>query len=352
MVVTDAVVVGTHESRARDAQQPTPCLSRVRGLRGSALSDGGLGVGHRQVINFTGRHEGAIRVHFRHRIQTVPTTAMMTSRQRNEARCGDILEASVPLALDDLPWGEPASVVLDSAVIDALVYMRDVEGFTDRDLVGFTAHRTTLADPLISRFLDVWRVEEAGHAQAIDVFLRWYGARCSVEIPPRQLPPPASAPIYERALAYVGGPVGSVVTAAHMTWGAANELLTLNGYRLLAARCGHPLLAELLRRIAAQESRHFSFYVLQAEWRLASSRLARATLRRVLTKAWTPVGVGDGYKSPDEFGRLLAFLARGEDGRRTIARMDRRFAGLPGLQGLTIYQSAAETVAAAAKANQ
>jgi hypothetical protein len=130
-----------------------------------------------------------------------------------------------------------------------------------------------------------------------------------------------------------------------MTWGAANELLTMNGYRLLADECGHPMLAELLRRIAAQESRHYSFYLLQAEWRLASSRLARFALPRFMDGAWTPVGVGEGYKTREEFQRVLEVLSRRPESERIIDRMDRRFAALPGLDRLRIYRSAASPAA-------
>lgn len=268
-------------------------------------------------------------------------------RARNESRCQRILDASRPLEVDDLPWAQSTTVALDDAVIDTLVYMRDVEGFTDSYVAGLGAHRTTLGDPLIGQFLNIWRIEEAGHANAIDRFLTWYGDNQRRPIPPRQSAPEPDVRWHERVLARVGGPVGRLAAATHMTWGAANELLTLNGYRLLADRCGHPLLADLLRRIAAQESRHFSFYLLQAEWRLASSSLARRVLRRVLTTAWTPVGVGDGYKSPEEFDRLIDYLGGTEEGRRTVARMDRRFAALPGLGGLRIFESAASGCAVA-----
>src|SRR5436190_448150 len=192
-------------------------------------------------------------------------------RARNEERCVRILDHAAPLVLDDLEWDAVGAVGLDPRVIASLVYMRDVEGFTDRDLIGLTAHRTTLGDPLIHRFLPIWRAEEAGHAAALDRYLRTYGAATRIAIPDRQLPPPAAAPLRERVVATIGGPVGRVVAAAHMAWGAANELLTLNGYRLLADRCGDPVLSELLTRIAAQEARHYSFYLLQAEWRLAHS---------------------------------------------------------------------------------
>jgi hypothetical protein len=268
-------------------------------------------------------------------------------RRRNEARCHRILTTSAPLVTDDLAWERVGGVELDAATIGTLVYMRDVEGFTDRELVGLTAHRTTLGDPLLRRFLSVWRREEAGHAEAIDTFLQRYGASRSVAVPPRQLPPPAVAPVHERVVARIGGPVGAAVATAHMAWGAANELLTLNGYRLLAARCGHPLLRELLRRIAAQEARHYSFYLLQAEWRLAASATARAVLPRLLRGTWTPVGVGEGYKSPAEFATVMTHLGSGDDGERTIDRMDRRFASLPGFGDLRIYREAMAAVAAA-----
>ena len=49
----------------------------------------------------------------------------------------------------------------------------------------------------------------------------------------------------ERTLMHVGGPVGTLVAAAHMAWGAANELLTMNGYRMLADQCDDPMLAQL-----------------------------------------------------------------------------------------------------------
>lgn len=267
-------------------------------------------------------------------------------RLRNEARCERILATAAPLQLEDLDWRSVGATEVDGPVLDALVYMRDVEGFTDRDPVGLTAHRTTLGDPIIRRFLDLWRTEEAGHTRALGRFLHHYAEERDLDIPGRQLPPPSLAPRRERVIARIGGPVGAVVAAAHMAWGAANELLTLNGYRLLAARCGHPVLSELLTRIAAQEARHYSFYLMQAEWRLSASRLARVTLPRVLAQAWTPVGIGEGYKHPSEFARLLSYLGGGVDGRRAIERMDRRFSVLPGFGELRIYRDAAAAAAA------
>lgn len=270
---------------------------------------------------------------------TQPSIAEL--RAGNEARCRRILARSELLAVDDLDWNAVGAVELDAGTVDTLVYMRDVEGFTDSYVVGLAAHRTTLADPLVREFLGVWQAEEAVHSQAIGRFLDGYAAARGVSVPLRQPSPDRPVPWHERAVSQVGGPVGSVVAAAHMAWGAANELLTMNGYRLLADRCECPLLAELLRRIAAQESRHYSFYLLQAQWRLAESRLARLVLPRVLGGAWTPVGVGDGYKSSEEFQRVMAVLTARPEGQQVIDRMDRRLSALPGFGGLRIYRRAA-----------
>jgi hypothetical protein len=260
-------------------------------------------------------------------------------RAECEARCRRLVERSALLDTDDLEWGAVGAHAVDEGVLACLVYMRDVEGFTDRDLVGVVAHPATLADPLIRTFLDAWRAEEAAHARAIDRYLALYAERRAVVLPEVQAPP-TEVPASERALLALTRPVGHVVTAAHMVWGAANELLTMHGYRLLARRCGDPVLADLLTRIAAQESRHYGFYRLQAQWRLAASPLARVVLRRIMRRSWTPVGIGEGYKAPAEFDRVLGYLAVDERGARAISTMDATFTRLPGFEGVRIYERA------------
>lgn len=269
-----------------------------------------------------------------------PTTARRV-RSNNEHRCRRILGHSALLEVDDLDWSQAAATELDPGVIDTLVYMRDVEGFTDSYVAGIGAHRTTLSDPIIADFLEVWQAEEAAHSHAIARFLDAYAEGRGLEIPPPHPSPTRVIPLYERAVAHIGGPVGKLVVAAHMAWGAANELLTMNGYRILADQCEHPMLAQLLQRIAAQESRHYSFYLLQAEWRLAESRLARHLLPKVLDGRWTPVGVGAGYKTSADFQRVLAVLTACPESERIIDRMDRRFAALPGFARLRIYRQLA-----------
>lgn len=263
----------------------------------------------------------------------IPTRAL------NEGRCERLLDRSGLLDTEGIHWAKVGSVAVEPGVLTTLTYMRDVEAFTNRYLSGLVAHPATLGDHLIRRFLHIWQAEEAAHARALDTYLRSYGERRGIEVPDVQPAPPASSS--ERWLVALTKPIGHVVTAAHMTWGAANELLTMTGYRLLAGRCGDPILADLLRRIAMQESRHYAFYRLQAEWRLSRSALARRVLPALMNRAWTPVGVGDGFKSAEEFDRVLVFLAADGEGATAIDAMDGAMRRLPGLQDTKIFARAA-----------
>ena len=266
-------------------------------------------------------------------------------RAGNEARCRRLLDKSCLLESADLAWDRVGEITVDDGALACLVYMRDVEGFTDRYLDGLAAHPATVSDPLIAEFLECWRAEEGEHARAIGRWLDAYGTARGRPLPAPQTPPPVVVTPFERAVVAATRPAGHVVVATHMAWGATNELLTLNGYRLLAQRVDDPVLTELLGRIAAQESRHYAFYLLQVEWRLAASRLARTVVRQLLRRAWTPVGVGDDFKSPEAFGAVLGYLGGAELGHRVTARMDRTISALPGLAGLRLFGGLQPTAA-------
>src|SRR5262249_45820199 len=156
--------------------------------------------------------------------------------------------------------------------------MQDIESHTViylRELLSTHA----VDDAELAGFLATWFYEETAHARVLAHFLGVAGHPVA--------PRPRTAPrtIGERIEA-IGIPVIGAAwrdfPVVHMTWGAINELTTLTGYRRLAHRAGHPVLAALLGQIMRDESRHFGFYFEQARRRLEASRLARRVTRTLV----------------------------------------------------------------------
>ena len=229
---------------------------------------------------------------------------------------------------------------LSSDALRCLRYMHDVEFHTVcylRDLLVTPAHR----DPAITTFLTMWNYEEHWHGDAIARVLEAHGEPAGEA---RVAPFRAGrrfaewrAPLVQVGLASLAG---SAFVAVHMTWGAVNEWTTQAGYARLAARTGHPVLAEVLRRIMRQEARHIEFYRAQARDRLAASGRARWLTRHALRRFWNPVGAG--VMPADEVRFVSRHLFGGDDGLEAARRIDRRIHRLPGLAGLDLLQRAGE----------
>lgn len=90
------------------------------------------------------------------------------------------------------------------------------------------------------------------------------------------------SPLVQSILANVIGPD---FIATHMTWGAINEWCTHAGYSRLIAVENHPVLTEILRRIAQQETRHIAFYNSQGRDRLDGNRRAQRITRFALRRS-------------------------------------------------------------------
>ncbi|MGH3332221.1 MAG: hypothetical protein ACRDPJ_13060 [Nocardioidaceae bacterium] len=140
------------------------------------------------------------------------------------------------------------------------------------------------------------------------------------------------APLKQSLLANV---VGEDFIATHMAWRAVNEWLTHAGYTALTKKERHPVLDEVLSRIAAQETRHIAFYASQARERVARSRKARRITRFALSRAWQPVGSG---VMPDSEVRHLVRHLMGEDSGETARRIDAKIDTLPGLAGMHLVE--------------
>lgn len=237
------------------------------------------------------------------------------------------------LEIDDLDLAAFADAPLPEDDLRCIRYMHDVEMHTScylRDLLNTRAH----ADPEISTFLTLWAYEELWHGEALAGVLAAHGepaGTARVEVMRRRL---------RRRMA--GSPLlWMTISAAtrhflaiHMTVGVVNEWTTQAGYARLAARSGHPLLAELLRRIMRQEGRHIDFYLARAIDGLDGNLSAQRRTRLVMRRVWQPVGAG--VMPADETGHLVSHLFGGHDGAAMAARIDRRIDRLPGLAGLAL----------------
>jgi rubrerythrin len=248
---------------------------------------------------------------------------------------GSIVNSSEKLDLRGLDWQRAADVGLTDDERTILTYFADIEAQTLIYLRDFLGTRAAF-EPDVASFVTLWNYEEYFHGEALARLLAVTGR-----------------PLDERRLARVR--VGARVTerveaalarglswafpddfpAIYMTWGAVQELTTLRGYERIAATTRNPVLAEICRRIAKQERRHFAWYFNSARTRLARSATARTITRRALAWFWTPVGAG--VKSPAEVRRLMEVLFPGEVLARVARDVDEKIHSLPGLDGVPLF---------------
>lgn len=248
------------------------------------------------------------------------------------------LSASQKLATDDLDWDLAASIGLTEAERGALRYFADVEGQTVHYFLE-VARLEVARDPELLTFLTLWNYEELFHSHALTRLLEVCGAA---------EPPAAQRAAQVRAQARLKATVEDWIqralakamprtfVALWMTWGALQEGLTTKGYEELERNSKNPVLAELCRRIAKQERRHFAYYYGQARQRLGDSRLAQRLVRYVVENHFALVG--SGVKTEAEVAVLLGQLFPGKRLAEVGAAVDRRMAALPGLAGLDVVQ--------------
>jgi hypothetical protein len=266
------------------------------------------------------------------------------------------LRNSKRLDLSGIDWDEIPKHPLSHAEVMCLHYMMDIETHTVvylRDLLATRAAH----DPYVTGFLCCWVYEELWHGEAFSDFLRAHG----IEVPAEPKLPDGTTPMPTRPnrvkqfreqmgvghkLFLLPTLFGSMVmrdfVALHMTWGAINELTTLNAYYQLKRRSSHPVLHQMLDRVIQDERRHFAFYRAQAKARMTAAPRAGRLVRLALKAFWTPVGAG--VKSQEEVDALLLFLfGDSPEGRAATREIDGTIAELPGLEGLTLLEDALDT---------
>jgi rubrerythrin len=252
-------------------------------------------------------------------------------------RMEQIFRTSGRVETDDLDWGEAAAVGLTAGEVFALQYFADVEGQTVhylRDLL-----RSRLArDPDVLGFLSIWSYEEYFHGQALARLLE----ACGHPLDASRVSEVRRAARPAERLEALGTVLCARIfprsfPALYMAWGATQELTTLRGYEALQARTRNPALAELCRRIARQERRHYAWYFHSARLLLERSVAARRLTRFALERFWAPVGVA--VKGAEDARRVLGILFPGSSFAAVAADVDARIGALPGLAGIGLLRS-------------
>jgi rubrerythrin len=238
------------------------------------------------------------------------------------------------LDLSGIDWNAARCVGLTDDERFVLSYFADIESQTIAYLRDLLRMKDALA-PRTMAFLTVWNYEEFFHGRALTRLLAECGDRPGDR---RVADVRARARISERVQAFGANLLSRVFRnsfpAVYYCWGAINELTTLQGYEALGAATRNPALAELCRRIAKQERRHFAWYFNSARELLRASPIARRLARTLLRLAWSPVGAG--VKADREVARLVRSLFPGSQAASLSATIDRRVDALPGLADLAL----------------
>jgi hypothetical protein len=228
----------------------------------------------------------------------------------------------------DLDLTQASRYPITDEEVRALTYMCDIESHT---VVYLRAILNTCAiqDPQTTAFLSCWAYEEFFHGHTIRGFLDAIGAPVSAT----RMQEVQTATSFIEWLKELGSSILCQFSrhfhAAYLTYGAISELSTLEGYGVLARRTQNPVLAEVVRRLAKDERRHFAFYYNKARLQLQPRNAQRLT-SFIIRHFWLPVG--GGVKSDSEVNWILSFILGDPEGAEIAARIDATIAKLPGME--------------------
>jgi hypothetical protein len=245
---------------------------------------------------------------------------------------------SEALAWSDLDLAHFREHPLSPESLRTLRYMADVEYHTvcyTRDLLTTPSRR----EGEVGTFLTMWNREEFWHGEALAAVLEVHGITIDYDaLRATRLKVGWRDYFDPIKQSTVGKIVGSDFIAVHMSWGAANEWSAVSAYRRMADLETDPVLSELLRRIAKQETRHVAFYVSQARERLDNNKRAQRITRLLLSKFWAPVGSSIMEREDVQF--VFGQIMSGPAGRKEMRKLDNNIASLPGMKGLRIFEKA------------
>ena len=247
--------------------------------------------------------------------------------------------------IDQIEWQRTSEFPLDERLVPVLLYMRDVETLTD---MYYTELRRTPTgkDPVISKFMERWGIEEITHGEMLNRFLAEAGYPSGAEW---QDDVRSNVSKFYRfnslMITSLTNLVGRKFTATHMTFGAIHEMATTQGYRRLMKLADHPVLTQILNGIIREESAHTKFYLSIARLELRGNDIAQRIARYVIEHFWQPVGQGSLPKERTDY--VIAALFGGADGRDCAERtVSARIRQLPGFSDLTRIMETVDEICA------
>jgi rubrerythrin len=236
--------------------------------------------------------------------------------------------------IDDLDWDLARKHGLTDREIESLRFFADIESQTVYYFLE-VAKLQVARDPELLTFLTMWNYEEYFHSHAITRLMQ----ECGVPIESateRSTKVRAGARFKAKFEDLMQQIIAKAMpqrfVALWMFWGALQECLTMQAYEEMIRQTSNPVLAELFRRIAKQERRHFAYYFGQARDRLAGNRANQRFCRLIAKHFYAPVG--SGVKTDAESAELVARLFPNDRIIEVMSYIERRMAQLPGMAGL------------------
>jgi rubrerythrin len=244
------------------------------------------------------------------------------------------IAVSDKVKIEDLDWVTARKIGLTKQEIETLAYFADVESQTVYYFLE-VAKLQVVRDPELLTFLTMWNYEEYFHSYALTRLL----TECGVPVEDateRSTKIRAGARFKAKFEDYTQTAIAKLMpktfVALWMFWGSLQECLTTQAYEELAKNTNNPVLAELCKRIAKQERRHFAYYFGQAKKKLEGQTWAQKFTRWIAKKFYAPVG--GGVKTDEEGARLVAQLFPGDKIFEVMSYIEKRMAQLPGMEGL------------------
>jgi len=256
------------------------------------------------------------------------------------------IRLSHKLQYEDLDWGLARKHGISTKEAECLQFFADIESQTVFYMMEVVKLKVARAPELLT-FLTIWNYEEFFHAQAITKFLTEVGhvvPAASERSTSVRGTAQVRAQVEDWVQQGIAATMPKTFVALWQSWGAAAELITTQAYEQMMRDTRNPVLAELCRRIAKQERRHFAWYQEAAREHLTGNRFAQKFVRKMFEVNWTPVG--SGVKTKAQIAGLIARLFPGQRIYEVFGLVDRRMGQLPGMEGFSVCSKHADKIQA------